>query len=120
MIYAITLLQKKIENDRGSFKKALNIALAVVVGTMLGVGVVVLTELLDRRVRSRDDLDRELDVPMLAVLNSGAPAGQRLIGGPRGALVTPREQPVGQGGSASHHTEAASSLPISPEAVGLA
>jgi len=26
LIYAITLLQKKIENDRGSFKKALNIA----------------------------------------------------------------------------------------------
>jgi chain length determinant protein EpsF len=61
----------------------LNIALSVVVGMMLGIGVVVLMELFDRRVRSRSDLD--LDVPLLAVLNAWQPAGNRLLGRPGGA-----------------------------------
>jgi chain length determinant protein EpsF len=55
---------------------ALNIALSVVVGTMLGTGMVMLMEMFDRRVRSRGDL--ELDVPLLAVLNAWPPARQRL------------------------------------------
>ena len=56
----------------------LNIALSVVVGTILGIVMVMLLELLDRRVRSRSDL--ELDVPLLAVLNERVPAAQRLLG----------------------------------------
>ncbi len=59
-------------------KVALNIALSVVVGTMLGIGIVILMEMFDRRVRSRSDLD--LDVPLLAVLNAWQPAGNRLLG----------------------------------------
>jgi chain length determinant protein EpsF len=51
-------------------RPALNIALAIVVGTLLGVGVVILSELLDRRVRSREDLVNEWDVPVLGVLNA--------------------------------------------------
>jgi len=35
----------------------LNVALSVVVGTMLGIGIVILLEMSDRRVRSRMDLD---------------------------------------------------------------
>jgi chain length determinant protein EpsF len=68
----------------------LNIALSVVVGMMLGIGIVVLMEMFDRRVRSRSDLD--LDVPLLAVLNAWQPAGNRLLGrsgGPRPALPNP-------------------------------
>ncbi len=68
----------------------LNIALSVVVGMMLGIGIVVLMELFDRRVRSRSDLD--LDVPLLAVLNAWQPAGNRLLGrsgGARPALPNP-------------------------------
>ena len=56
----------------------LNIALSVVVGTILGIAMVMLLELLDRRVRSRSDL--ELEVPLLAVLNERTPAAQRLLG----------------------------------------
>ena len=56
----------------------LNIALSVVVGTILGIVMVMLLELLDRRVRSRNDL--ELDVPLLAVLNERLPTAQRLLG----------------------------------------
>jgi uncharacterized protein involved in exopolysaccharide biosynthesis len=61
-------------------KIALNIALSVVVGTMLGIGIVLLMELSDRRVRSRSDLD--LEVPLLAVLNTWQPAGNRLLAQP--------------------------------------
>jgi len=63
-------------------KIALNIALSVVVGTMLGIGIVMLMELSDRRVRSRSDLN--LEVPLLAVLNTWQPAGNRLLSGPGG------------------------------------
>jgi chain length determinant protein EpsF len=62
---------------------ALNIALSVVVGTMLGIAVVMLMEISDRRVRSQSDL--ELDVPLLAVLNAWQPARDSLLGGPSGA-----------------------------------
>jgi polysaccharide biosynthesis transport protein len=63
-------------------KIALNIALSVVVGTMLGIGIVMLMEMSDRRVRSLSDLN--LDVPLLAVLNTWQPARDRLLGGPSG------------------------------------
>ncbi|HMH18134.1 MAG TPA: chain length determinant protein EpsF [Burkholderiales bacterium] len=59
-------------------KIILNIALSVVVGALLGIGIVMLMEMFDRRVRSRRDLD--LEVPLLAVLNTWQPAGNRLLG----------------------------------------
>ncbi|PKO34840.1 MAG: chain length determinant protein EpsF [Betaproteobacteria bacterium HGW-Betaproteobacteria-7] len=46
----------------------LNILLAVFVGTLLGVGAALALELLQRRVRSSDDLVQALDLPVLAVL----------------------------------------------------
>jgi polysaccharide biosynthesis transport protein len=55
-------------------KVLLNVILSVVVGTMLGLGVVFLMEIIDRRVRSREDLIRDGNVPLLAVLNSDRPA----------------------------------------------
>jgi uncharacterized protein involved in exopolysaccharide biosynthesis len=64
-------------------KISLNIALSVVIGTMLGIAIVMLMEMFDRRVRLRSDLD--LDVPLLAVLNTWQPAQGRLLGGPSGA-----------------------------------
>jgi chain length determinant protein EpsF len=66
-------------------KIALNIALAVAVGTMLGIGIVILSEMVDRRVRSADDLDRGLDAPLLAVLNARQPSAIPLLGEPRAA-----------------------------------
>jgi len=71
-------------------KIALNIALAMVVGTILGIVMVMLLEVLDRRVRSRSDL--ELEVPLLAVLNERKSGGVRLLGwsgGNRRALPNP-------------------------------
>jgi polysaccharide biosynthesis transport protein len=65
-----------VPRKHSSPKIGLNIALSVVVGTILGFVAVMLLEALDRRVRSRSDL--ELDVPLLAVLNEPEPAGRRL------------------------------------------
>ena len=70
----------------------LNIALSVVVGTMLGIGIVILMELFDRRVRTRNDLDDAANVPLLGVLNAWRPAGNVLLddtGGMRRALPSP-------------------------------
>jgi chain length determinant protein EpsF len=61
---------------------ALNIALSVVVGIMLGIASVLLMEMSDRRVRSIADL--RLDVPLLTVLNTWQPTGLRLLGPSRG------------------------------------
>ena len=59
----------------------LNIALSLVVGAMLGLGIVILMERFDRRVRSFSDLNLP-DVPLLVVLNPWRPTGDRLLGRP--------------------------------------
>ncbi len=66
-------------------KVVLNIVLSVLVGTMLGIGIVILLEMFDRRVRSPNDLENGWNVPMLAVLNIWQPAENRLLSGPSGA-----------------------------------
>ena len=87
----VTVLNPAVAPRKHSRPKiTLNIALAVVVGTMLGIGVVMLMELFDRRVRSRSDL--YLDVPLLAVVHAWQPGASRLLGrsgGSRRALPNP-------------------------------
>jgi chain length determinant protein EpsF len=68
-------------------KIRLNIALSAVVGIMLGIAVVLMMEMNDRRVRSRSDLD--LEIPLLMVLNTWRPAQRLLLGGPGGTRVLP-------------------------------
>ncbi|HKA39958.1 MAG TPA: chain length determinant protein EpsF [Burkholderiales bacterium] len=71
---------------------ALNIALSVAVGAMLGIALVILSELLDRRVRLSTDLDHGLEVPLLVVLGGQASAAPWLAGPAtpgRGALPGP-------------------------------
>ncbi len=50
-------------------KLILNIALSVVLGTLLAVGLALLAEMLNRVVRSPGDIKTGLDVPVLGVLN---------------------------------------------------
>jgi len=77
----VALLNPAVAPRRPSYPKiVLNIALSVVVGTMLGMGMAILTELLDRRVRAPSDLDQGQNVPLLAVLNGQLPAGYPLLG----------------------------------------
>ncbi|HET9580627.1 MAG TPA: chain length determinant protein EpsF [Usitatibacter sp.] len=77
----VTTLNQATEPTRHSKPKTmLNILLGVFVGIVLGLGAVFLLELLDRRVRSADDLETGLDVPLLATLQPWRPSP--LLGGP--------------------------------------
>jgi chain length determinant protein EpsF len=53
-------------------KILLNMLIATFLGTLLGVGVALMLEIMNRRVRSADDLLEVMEVPVLAVL-SGPP-----------------------------------------------
>lgn len=60
----------------------LNIALSVIVGTLLGLSTIYLLEMFDRRVRARDDMDNEWNVPLLAELNNWQANQGHLLNGP--------------------------------------
>jgi protein tyrosine kinase modulator len=89
----VSLLNPAIAPRRPSHPKvALNIALSVVVGATLGIGLVVLMEMSDRRVRSPDDLGNEWNVPLIGVLSAWPSAANPLLGGSsdaRRALPSP-------------------------------
>ena len=66
--------------DPASPKILLNTLLSIFLGTMLGVGFGLLAEMMDRRVRSRDDISELLKVPVFAIIE-GKPSqngGKRL------------------------------------------
>ena len=67
--------------------------LAILLGGLLAAGVVYLLEMIDRRVRSRSDLEARLALPTLGQLSRWQPAGGRLlpatITGPRAARALP-------------------------------
>ncbi len=64
--------------------------LAVLVGTLLAVAVVYIAETLDRRVRSRFDLESRLAVPSLGQLSRWQPSAGRLLPAPmRSAKALP-------------------------------
>jgi chain length determinant protein EpsF len=67
-------------------------ALALVVGTLLGLGTVYLLEMLDRKVRSRSDLEQRLAVPSLGGLSRWIAPGGRLLPAPV-AAGAPRALP---------------------------
>ena len=68
-------------------------ALSVLIGLLLAAGIVYVLEMLDRRVRSRTDLESRLAVPSLGILSRWTPAGGRLLPSPnssaRAALPRP-------------------------------
>jgi protein tyrosine kinase modulator len=82
----VVLLNAAVVPGRPSHPRTLlNTALAGLIGTLLGIGCVILLELLDRRVRSAGDLERGLGLklPVLAALERWQPlpapgAGQAL------------------------------------------
>jgi succinoglycan biosynthesis transport protein ExoP len=49
-------------------KITLNIALSIFLGTLLGMGFGLLSEMLDRRIRSSDDITEGLGLPVLAII----------------------------------------------------
>ena len=77
----VTILNPAAEPSRPSKPKVfVNLALGFVIGIVLGLAAVFLLELIDRRVRSVDDLEAEIDVPMLGTIHAWHPS--RLLGGP--------------------------------------
>ena len=75
-------------------KVGLIAALSVVIGLLLAAGMIYVLELMDRRVRSRTDLESRLAVPSLGLLSRWTPAGGRLLPSPnstvRNAHALPR------------------------------
>jgi chain length determinant protein EpsF len=77
---SVTVLNPASEPIRHAKPKTLlNIILGIAVGLVLGLGSVFLLELLDRRVRSSDDLDAGLEAPLLGTLRPWRPS--HLLGG---------------------------------------
>jgi chain length determinant protein EpsF len=77
----------------------LNMLLAVFLGVMLGVGVVLLAEIVDRRVRSANELAQAVQAPMLGVMMRDTGARRR-IGrwrSGKGSLLLPH-RPAPSGG----------------------
>jgi capsular polysaccharide biosynthesis protein len=77
---SVTVLNPAVvPNGPASPNVPLNIALSMVIGCMLGIGIVMLLEMSDRRVRSLNDLDNAWNVPLLGELKPWKPAN-RLLG----------------------------------------
>ncbi len=65
----IAVLSPAVEPTRPSFPKwPLNIAFSIFAGTMLGVGIALLLEMLDQRLRSEADIPRMLELPVFGTL----------------------------------------------------
>jgi uncharacterized protein involved in exopolysaccharide biosynthesis len=79
----VALLTPAVEPLKPAHPKVgLITGLAVLIGLLLAAGVVWVLETLDRRVRSRADLDSRLAVPSLGRLSRWQPAGGRLLPAP--------------------------------------
>ncbi len=73
-------------------KVVLNIALSIAVGTMLGLSIVILMEMLDRRVRSAAELESGWSAPLLGVFGDRRSEYRARLGRPGGgrrALPSP-------------------------------
>jgi len=76
----------KTPDKPDSPKILLNLTLSAFLGTLLGVGAGLLAEMIDRRVRSAEDLVDVLHAPVLGIIKRGIPKERRL------QLVLPRLQ----------------------------
>jgi len=67
----IAILNPAIAPQRAASPRVLfNTILSMFLGSMLGIGLGLLAEMVDRRVRSREDISELLKVPVFAVINS--------------------------------------------------
>jgi chain length determinant protein EpsF len=90
----LAMLTPALEPLKPAFPKVgLISALAVLIGLLLAAGVVYVLEYLDRRVRSRTDLESRLAVPSLGMLSRWTPAGARLLPSPNSPVRTALPRP---------------------------
>lgn len=78
--------------DPSSPKMLLNLLIASFAGTLLGIGLALVLELTNRRVRSSDDLTQMLDLPVLAKISSSGDS-RRMTSSPR-RLALPNGSPA--------------------------
>ncbi|NOY71320.1 MAG: hypothetical protein GXP14_02920 [Gammaproteobacteria bacterium] len=65
----VSLMESAFVSSKPSSPKIKqNIFLAFVLGGLFGVGLAFLTEMIDRRIRTRDDIEEDLGIPVLGVL----------------------------------------------------
>ncbi|MDQ5914614.1 MAG: protein tyrosine kinase modulator [Pseudomonadota bacterium] len=70
----IATLNRAFEPTEHSKPKILlNVLVSIFLGTLLGVGVALMLELGNRRVRSAEDLAEAIDLPLLAAISSTLP-----------------------------------------------
>lgn len=62
----------------------INLALALVIGTLMGLAAVYFMEASDRRLRTIEDMAGDPQLPLLAVLNAQEPSPNRLLANPAG------------------------------------
>jgi len=86
--YANMLTQAQPPSEPASPKLVLNTALAVFLGALLAVGVALLLELSDRRVRAPEDVVAALGLPVLGVLPK--PNAKRFVSGRHAQLMQQR------------------------------
>lgn len=67
--------------NHSSPKIMLNMLLSIFLGTMLGLGFGLVAEMMDRRIRSREDISELLQIPVFALIESNqASGGKKLMG----------------------------------------
>ena len=86
--YANVLTQAQPPAEHASPKLLLNTLLAVFLGVLLAVGVALLLELKDRRVRAPEDIINALGLPVLGVLPK--PGAKRIVSGKHALLMQQR------------------------------
>jgi capsular exopolysaccharide synthesis family protein len=64
----IRIVEEPMKLGTVSPRVPLNMAVGAILGVLIGVGVVVARELLDRKVRTPEDIENDIGVPMLGVL----------------------------------------------------
>lgn len=75
----IAVLNRAVPPVKHSSPKILlNLMLSLVLGSVLGLGLGFLMEMIDRRIRSEQDLVEALDIPLLGVLSGSEPKRRRL------------------------------------------
>ncbi len=67
-----TLNPASIPTEHSKPRILLNVLISIFLGTLLGVGIALMLELLNRRVRSAEDLIEAIDLPVLAIISSAA------------------------------------------------
>lgn len=90
----IVVLNPAVEPVEPTFPKFwLNLLVSVVIGSMLGIGLALLLELLNRRVRSADDIVEAIGLPVIGYLDAADARKGRGGARRRSRLVFPRFNP---------------------------